>query len=281
MMERIRDCKREFLKALSERYGQSEAEAIFREIAREYGAQESDIHLSDEKLGSFAERLHKIKEELLQNRPLQYILGKAWFYGMELSVNASVLIPRPETEELVHQVLKMKRSFPAILDVGTGSGCIALALKNHLPESRVTALDVSEGALKTARNNAGKLGLKLDFIEADIFEWELFLEKDRRFDLIISNPPYIRPSEKTEMHANVLQFEPETALFIEEESPLIFYQYISEMARRHLTVDGVLAFEINQHLGSETVKLMRSKGFTQIELLKDLNGHDRMVIAKF
>ncbi|MEY5069893.1 MAG: peptide chain release factor N(5)-glutamine methyltransferase [Bacteroidota bacterium] len=223
-----------------------------------------------------------ILSALLTGKPIQYILGETEFYGLNFRVNTSVLIPRPETEELVKWILdELKdRNFdhPFILDIGTGSGCIPIALKSELPHASVFGLDISNEALATARNNALLNGLDVEFVEQDILEADHSFT-DGSFDIIVSNPPYITIAEKTQMHQNVLDFEPHTALFVPDQDPLIFYDRIADFALKHLRKDGFLFFEINEHLGVETCHLLQVKGFQSIELKKDLFGRDRMIKA--
>lgn len=222
-----------------------------------------------------------ILEELRTGRPIQHILGKADFYGLHLSVNEHTLIPRPETEELVEWIVREHQHHEqlSILDVGTGSGCIALALKKHLPQAQVYAIDLQGEAIEVARTNAANLNLSVNFIQADILEWDSFMQKNQRYDVIVSNPPYITPNEKKDMHSNVLLFEPHNALFVEAQAPLLFYDVIAEMGKKHLLPQGSLYFEINQYLSSETSELLRKKGYKQVALRQDLNGVDRMIKA--
>ena len=232
---------------------------------------------NDEKSGD--DEIAEIKllvERLKKFEPVQYILGKAEFYGLELKVNQSVLIPRPETEELVHWILNSEiAQFPDIIDIGTGSGCIALALKSKMPAAKVTAVDISAEALQTAEKNAIENNLDIHFIEADIFDWEKL--KWEKFDVIVSNPPYVRELEKAEMEPNVLNYEPPAALFVPDTNPLIFYQAIAGFAKKYLKNDGFLFFEINEALAPEIEKLLLGTGFNNIEIRKDINGKYRMV----
>ena len=223
-----------------------------------------------------------ILSALLTGKPIQYILGETEFYGLNFRVNTSVLIPRPETEELVKWILdELKgRNFdhPFILDIGTGSGCIPIALKSELPHASVLGLDISNEALATARNNALLNGLEVDFFQQDILQADYSFTNES-FDIIVSNPPYVTIAEQSQMHQNVLDFEPHTALFVPDQDPLIFYNRISDFALKHLRKDGFLFFEINEHLGVETCHLLQVKGFKSIELKKDLFGRDRMIKA--
>lgn len=220
--------------------------------------------------------------DLLQAKPIQYILGYTWFMGMKLAVSEAVLIPRPETEELVHLILGHYRSVDAplrIIDIGTGSGCIALALKEAMPQAQVYALDVSNDALRVARQNAANRSLQIDFIQADILEWELIFQNEQRFDIVVSNPPYITVAEQGDMHSNVLEYEPHLALFVADSTPLLFYEHIAAFAYQHLVPRGGLYFEINQQYGSRVQELLQKKGFDGAQLYRDLHGADRIVYA--
>ncbi|WP_127137894.1 peptide chain release factor N(5)-glutamine methyltransferase [Flagellimonas oceanensis] len=241
--------------------------------------------------------LFEVLSELKLEKPLQYILGTAHFMDLELQVDENVLIPRPETEELVQWILddcQMEEQFKSdaersrsvistmlndhslrILDIGTGSGCIAIALAKHLPNVTVFALDVSEGALNVARKNAASNGVDITFLHEDILDIELELD----FDIIVSNPPYVRELEKEGIQKNVKDFEPKTALFVPDEAPLLFYRAIIDFAEKHLSEKGKLYFEINQYLGEETKALFHARNFSEIELRKDMFGNDRKLKA--
>lgn len=224
-----------------------------------------------------------ILEDLMTARPIQHILGVADFYGMRLQVNEHTLIPRPETEELVDYIVKKHQNQKTItlLDVGTGSGCIAIALKKHLPQADVFAMDISREALEIAKENAKAQQLHIHFIHADILEWDAFMQPEQQFDVIVSNPPYITPKEQATMHQNVLFFEPHQALFVEEHTPLLFYDSISEMGKKHLKPNGMLYLEINQYLAKETAGLIEKKGYHTVKVLQDINYVDRMLSAKW
>lgn len=212
--------------------------------------------------------------------PIQYALGTAWFYGMKLFVNNAVLIPRPETEELVALILKEHQgSAPTVLDIGTGSGCIPLAIKRNLTNARVFGLDISAKALQVAKRNAENEQLNISFVEADILSEENPFPK-QKFDVIVSNPPYITPSEQRDMLENVLEHEPHLALFIPEEKPLLFYEAIAKFAKRHLNSGGDLYFEINRRFGQELKSYLESTGFENVRLLQDMHGADRMISAR-
>jgi release factor glutamine methyltransferase len=225
------------------------------------------------------EKIEAIILRLKIFEPIQYILGETEFYGLKLKVNPSVLIPRPETEELVQFITKSNLPGNSIiLDIGTGSGCIALALKSQLKNAEVFGVDVSENALEVARKNALENSLDVGFFQSDILKWNEFEWKN--FDVIVSNPPYIRESEKLQMHSNVLNFEPENALFVTDADPLIFYKSIAAFAKKHLTKSGILFFEINENLGLEMNEMLVDFGFCDIEIRKDINGKNRMVSCR-
>ena len=217
--------------------------------------------------------------QLKQERPIQYILGKAHFCDLEFGVDENVLIPRPETEELVYWIInEVQKGAPReevkILDIGTGSGCIAISLAKNLPNAKVYALDISKKALQIAGENAMDNGVDIVFLEADILSLEGFKDK---FDVIVSNPPYVRELEKLEMKNNVVEHEPGLALFVSDGDPLIFYKKITRFALSHLKKGGVLFFEINQYLGEEMKQLLEAENFSEIELRKDMFGNDRML----
>ncbi|MFD2146522.1 peptide chain release factor N(5)-glutamine methyltransferase [Mucilaginibacter antarcticus] len=218
--------------------------------------------------------------QLITGRPLQYILGYTEFYGLKILVTPATLIPRPETEELVEWVLSSVSHDCNlnILDIGTGSGCIAISLKKNLPGASVSGLDISVDALKTAKENALLNNVEVNFIETDILNInsEINIPKS---DIIISNPPYVTLEDKRQMHTNVTDFEPHTALFVPEDDPLLFYRAIADFALLNLTDNGLLFFEINESLGKETIDLLGSKGFKNIELRQDMSGRDRMIKA--
>jgi release factor glutamine methyltransferase len=239
-----------------------------------------EIELSTEQ----ADALNKTLKELKTGKPVQYILGKTEFYGLPFNVNPSVLIPRPETEELVEWVIETvgSRQFAAgsLLDIGTGSGCIAISLKKNLPGFKVSAIDISTDALQTAASNANLNNVDIEFIEADILNPGSHISHLKsHISIIISNPPYVTLHDKTQMHTNVTDFEPHTALFVPEDDPLIFYKDIADFAITHLTKNGLLFFEINESYGEETAELLAHKDFKNIELRKDLSGRDRMIRA--
>lgn len=226
----------------------------------------------------------KVLEDLKQQKPIQYILGETEFYGLPFKVNENVLIPRPETEELVDLIIRTFTSSAVeksikILDIGTGSGCIAISLAKNLPNAKVYALDISKEALKVAKQNAELNKVDINFIEASILDntCHSALDAESNFDVIVSNPPYVRNLEKQEIQPNVLDNEPHLALFVEDDNPLLFYKAITNFALKNLKPKGALYFEINQYLGKETKALLTDTNFQKVELLKDLNDNDRML----
>lgn len=225
-------------------------------------------------------------QSLQMAKPIQHILGYAWFMGMRLSVNESVLIPRPETEELVNLIISHHGHRPPdgqskqLIDIGTGSGCIAIALQRFLGSSTITyALDISAEALHVARQNATDFAPAVRFIQADILEWDSVFQPEQVFDIVVSNPPYITPSEQNSMHQNVLAHEPKLALFVEESTPLLYYDHIASFAHSHLRENGYLYFEINRRYGMQVCKLLENKGFAKVTIHKDMQGADRIVHA--
>ena len=280
----IKNYKEQFFAELSSIYPNTEIDSFFLILADEYlNLQRIDITLNpgfnidNSKLLILNSALERLKKE----EPIQYIIGHTEFYGFPFLVDENTLIPRPETEELVEWILleaeKIKNSKPLhLLDIGTGTGCIPISLAKKLPTANISAIDVSTNALKIASKNAKENNVNVDFIEIDILETETL---NKQFDIIISNPPYVRELEKVEIQNNVLQNEPHLALFVSDDNPLIFYNKIADLAKQHLTKDGLLFFEINQYLGEETVKILSEKGFKNIELRKDMSGNDRMIRA--
>lgn len=278
----VKALKNTFSKALSDSFPEEEIQVFFELLADKYvGLDKVGIALNHhlELTEKQANRFQKAIKRLQKKEPIQYILGETQFLGLRLKVNPHILIPRPETEELVDHVLKeLKLSFKnknlKILDIGTGSGAIAISLAHALPQAEVYAMDVSKKALKTARENAASHKVKVKFIEKDV----LYLDSlSQNYDIIISNPPYVRTSEKAFMQDNVLMYEPEEALFVSDENPLVFYQKIGELAFTSLHQNGSLYFEINEFLAAATKTLLYSIGFQEIKVYKDFRGKDRMV----
>lgn len=233
-----------------------------------------DIDLS----GNEEEKVKSILQRLKKYEPIQYIEGKKYFSGREFFVRQGVLIPRPETEELVELAAQACKPNAKILDIGTGSGCIAISLSKKLPEAEVHAWDISEVALEVAKQNNAQLKAAVHFEQHDILTYQATGEE--AFDLIISNPPYIAESEKAEMEPNVLAWEPSIALFVPDNDPLLFYRRIGELALRMLTPNGKLFFEINRAYGDATKQLLCNQGYKNIHIQKDLSGNDRFVYAE-
>jgi release factor glutamine methyltransferase len=271
-----------FIQELTPLNDVGEAESFFylileakHQLQRVDLALQPDLAFSESELKIWSSILEQLKKEI----PIQYILGVTHFYGLEFEVNSAVLIPRPETEELVDWIvqkskIKNQKSKIKILDIGTGSGCIAIALAKNLPNAQVFALDVSEQALATAKTNAELNQVTIQFLHQSILETENLCQQ---FDVIVSNPPYVRELEKQEIKKNVLDNEPHLALFVEDNDALIFYRKIAQLAQKNLNPQGQLYFEINQYLGQEMLDLLREMGFKNSELRQDIYGNDRMI----
>lgn len=273
-----------FNQSLIDLYDAEEAQAIFFiTIDSLLSYNRSAFLLNKERLLTDAEfaDFEKVLSLLKTGKPIQYILEEAHFYGLKFKVNEAVLIPRPETEELVDWILQeneIDKSLKInVLDIGAGSGCIAIALKKSLPLAKVYALDIATDTIATARENATLNNVEISFITDDILSPKVSFNE--KIDIIVSNPPYIKEDEKEAMHQNVLANEPHRALFVTNENPLIFYDAIAEFAIKNLVEHGLLFFEINEYLGKETVELLKTKGFENIELRKDMQGKDRMIKA--
>ena len=283
---KISDLKSNFIKALSGLYPSEEIESFFNILSEKYiKLSRIDIALDRDQLVSEANvgKIEKVLARLKTFEPIQYILGETEFFGLPFKVTSKTLIPRPETEELVQWILdevlyfKNKPELLEILDIGTGSGCIAISLAKHLPDANVSALDISEEALRIAKENAEANEVSISFFESDILACESLPEG---YDFIVSNPPYVRELEKHFMEANVLAHEPEIALFVEDADPLLFYRKIADLAKVSLKPNGALFFEINEYLGEDMVSLLEDMGFKQIEIRKDIYGKDRMLKCK-
>ncbi|MDD5570041.1 MAG: peptide chain release factor N(5)-glutamine methyltransferase [Bacteroidales bacterium] len=237
----------------------------------------------DERMGeSEIIKIKKVLNALKKYKPIQYILGKTEFYGLQFNIDENVLIPRPETEELVDMIIKENKSRKEnlkILDVGTGSGNIAITLKKNLPNAEVTATDILNNILRIAEINAGLNNVDVGFLLIDILD-----EKNKSalsgFDIIVSNPPYVCESEKKNMQRNVLDYEPHKALFVDDKNPLMFYEEISDFAKKHLHPEGLLYFEINERFGGVMTLMLEKKGFCNIEIFKDINSKDRFAKCK-
>ena len=261
-----------------EREASNIATFIFEDVFNIRNANTSNDTL-DEK---HQKKLRKIEERLLKYEPWQYIVGEADFYELKFKVTPAVLIPRPETEELVYWINKTvkHRSDVSILDIGTGSGCIPITLKHKLPNAEVFAVDISKEALKTAKFNAEKNNVQVNFKKIDILNKKA-RKKLADFDVIVSNPPYIPSQEKKLMRENVLKYEPHLALFVENENPTVFYHEIALFAKKHLKANGYLFFEINEFYGQAIIEMLIKEGFKNIEMEKDLAGKDRMIRCNY
>jgi release factor glutamine methyltransferase len=275
----LRKLFEEYQEGLQKLYPKNEAESLVVWLFEEFlGKKRLDIMHGDVEI-EIPNQLKAAFQELLQGKPIQYIIGKAPFYGREFFVNPAVLIPRNETEELVHLIIKENSSKDLrILDIGTGSGCIPITLALEMERPKVFALDISEEALKVAEQNAKSLGASLEFLKLDILMEEI---PEGNLDILVSNPPYVRYSEKSMMHQNVLEHEPHLALFVFDEDPLLFYRLIASKAKKALKSGGKLYFEINEALASDIQKLLENQGYSQIRIVKDLNGKDRMAVGQF
>ncbi len=278
----ISEYKKKFLNQLKEEYPGEEANSLFHLLVKHFlGWERLDLALNPSKKISSAEeeKLDAALGRLLSHEPIQYITGETEFYGFTFKVNKNVLVPRPETEELVEWIkedlISSGKERVNILDVGTGSGCIAVSLAKIFPQSKVSAIDVSAEALKVAAENAKENRTTINLIHADIFNLESLPGK---FDVIVSNPPYVREHEKNEMQRNVLEYEPSLALYVKDNDPLIFYKKITKLAIEGLHPGGKLYFEINQYLGDQTLKIIKDSDLSG-EIKKDIFGNDRMLRA--
>lgn len=262
-------------------YGKGESDAIIRLIfhyLKGWNLTDMLIHKGDELSPYVKKEIVGILNRLLKQEPIQYITGEARFHGMDMKIRPGVLIPRPETDELVDIIIdeNKDREDLKVLDLCTGSGCIAIALARNLPFSDVTALDFSKDALEVAKENAIKLKAKVNLIEADIFKWH----PAQKYDIIVSNPPYVMDKEALAMEKNVLDYEPHEALFVRDEKPLVFYERIADLAKDRLEEGGRLYFEINPLTAAELKELMMEKGFSDVELIKDSSGKDRFLSCR-
>jgi release factor glutamine methyltransferase len=280
---RIGDVRQYYRNKLLGNYDESEADALLFLLIEEYTGISQVRSLSDPGLTiseSGLLKIHFAVKDLNNHKPVQYILGKTQFYGLPMMVSPEVLIPRPETEELVAMVIKENkfRDNLRIFEIGTGSGCIAIALKKFLLKCKVLATDISTGAIQVAESNSLLNGVEVEFRQIDFLDesnWNQF----GFFDIIISNPPYVRSVERANMGKNVVDFEPALALFVEDEDPLVFYKAISRFSRNHLSEMGIVYCEINQYLGKEVLDAFSIPNFTYQKLIKDLSGNDRFIKA--
>lgn len=268
---------RELWRTLEPLYGNGEARAVTDYVLDVcFGLSKADIMCGavEEMTAEKTAELNKIFGRLMEGEPVQYVLGRAEFCGRWFDVRPGVLIPRPETEELCAWITADSKASgsPKVLDIGTGSGCIAITLQLDMPESKVTAWDISADALDVARKNAQQLGANVNFVKQDA----LNAKPEGEWDVIVSNPPYICEKEKKDMAVNVLEHEPHTALFVPDADPLLFYRAITRLAVQTLNKGGRLYFEINPIYADETCRMMRAEGMTEVELRSDMYGKQRM-----
>ena len=283
----LADLKRKYLQDLNEFYDSREAEQLLTILIEHFfGITRNELILNPDSRISESEllKLHMAVKELMQYKPVQYITGVVEFQDLKIEVSPDVLIPRPETEELVQYILQNeKASGLTVLDIGTGSGCIAISLKKLLENANVNATDISESAIIMAQKNASSNNQDIDFHVHDILsEKELISDKNSDrilFDIIVSNPPYVTQEDKKKMHHNVIDYEPHDALFVPEDNPLLYYEAILEFSIMNLNSGGRIYFEINEGLGSQVITIFEDNGFLNVELKKDLGGKDRFVFG--
>ena len=281
---KIKDFRTDFVNSLSRIYDSEEILSFFYILSEKIlGLQRVGVAMHLDKKLSVNEMtdFDNARKRLENQEPIQYIIGETYFFGIPFIVNTHVLIPRPETEELVDWILKdytdTKGSI-TILDIGTGSGCIAVSLAKNLPEAQVYAIDISEEAIGVAKENAKRNRVHVTFKQMDVLEMEDLFQN---FDIIVSNPPYVRELERLDMKPNVLNNEPSQALFVSNDNPLLFYKKITELAKKKCNEKGSLYFEINQYLGTETKRMIEATGFVSVEVQKDLYDNERMIRARF
>lgn len=276
--------RKAYIEHLAQLYPAGEAEALFFR-ALQYALGIDRLHYTLQREyepdAPQAESLRRICHDLRQGRPLQYITGEQWFYSRCFAVDARVLIPRGETEELVARILSENGPEASrVLDIGTGSGAIAVTLALERPQWEVAGWDISEEALQVAGGNARRLGARVDFRRADILDPQVGENAPGPYDIVVSNPPYVLQSEREQMHVNVWRHEPSTALFVPDDDPLVFYRAIARFARGSLAAGGRLYFEINRAFGRQTAELLAREGYRAIEVWNDINGRQRMVRAQ-
>ncbi len=277
----IQDVKIKYQYHLAKLYEPKEIQSIFELIAEDLQFTSTSLILNkDEELTDF--QLKYFEQSLVrleECEPVQYVRGKADFYDMQFIVNQSVLIPRPETEEIVDLIIRENKNCEGkILDIGTGSGCIAISLAKNLTKAQISAIDISKEALQVAQRNSRQNGVQISFFNGDMQD-ECFMSQFTDYEIIVSNPPYVCDSEKTEMRKNVLNFEPHTALFVDDSNPLQFYKVLAQFASKHLRNNGKIYCEINETFGNETKQLFEQYGFRNCQIIKDLFGKDRIVKA--
>jgi len=279
----LQNLQKRVLAELAPFYPKPEAQYYFNALVEDYlqlKRYEISLQKNTEVATQTESKFLLALDQLKRAVPLQYILGHTAFFGLDFIVDNKVLIPRPETEELVDWVIQTTKDIqnPKILDIGTGSGCIAIALAKNIPHAAVSAMDISTEALDIAKKNATNNQVEIDFFQADILK---IPELPHFFDIVVSNPPYVLESEKTLMHANVLQYEPHVALFVYNNDPLVYYRIIAALASKRLSHRGSLFFEINEAKGKEMLELLLQSGFGKTELKKDFLGKDRMIKATY
>jgi len=273
--------KQKLYTSLEKLYPKTELDSFFKMILEDIlGLSKIDFALNPNDLISREKStdIDTILNGLSKHEPIQHLIGFTEYMDLKLEVNKNVLIPRPETEELIRWIVEdsTKKHNRTILDIGTGSGCIPIAIAGLLKDAEVTTIDVSEEAILIAKKNAHTNKVTVNFVQQDILSTNTL---NQTYDVIVSNPPYIRDLEKIEIQKNVLDYEPHLALFVSDEDPLIFYRHIANLAKTHLNPKGALYYEINQYLGKDTVDLLKTIGFKNIELKKDIFGNDRMIKA--
>lgn len=273
----LRELFKHYVSALSSIYPDSEARILVMWVFEDYLFVSRKDVLNNTPINTIPEALERAFTKLMAGEPIQYVLGKAPFYGRYFKVGPGVLIPRNETEELVQLIVQNHKRKMKVLDLGTGSGCIAITLALECADAELTAIDISDLALTIAKLNATELKAKLNIVKKDILQGDLQLGK---FDLMVSNPPYVLENERSVMQINVLDHEPSLALFVPDSDPLRFYKAIVLHAKQHLNPNGYLYFEINEAFGPEVMALMQLEGFLEIQLYQDINGKDRIVYGK-
>jgi len=262
---------------LSSIYPSEELQSFFSMLINEWlGFSRFEISLkaSSEIDSEMLRKFTNAMDRLEAHEPIQYIIGHTEFYGIQLKVTSDTLIPRPETEELVDLIIRASKNPKTLLDIGTGSGCIAIALSKELSDCSVSALDISEKALEVARENASENRVSVDFFREDILS---VAHLPSVYDVIVSNPPYVREHEKQMMQENVWKYEPQVALYVPNNDPLLFYRKIAKLAGKHLKNEGLLFFEINEYLSKEMVTMLQNEGFDELEIIKDFRDCDRMI----
>ena len=295
-MATIKELKEIFISSISELYPSEEVQSFFNLLSEKYlGLSRIEIVLNSEMKISKNQlfTFEKAIQRLIKFEPIQYIIGETEFYGLQFLVDNNVLIPRPETEELVDWIVKdtneknedrkdlfiANESFKTVLDIGTGSGCIAISLAHSLTNTNVSAIDISEGALQIAKQNSQLNKVDVNFEKADILNIDDDFS-DMNFDVIVSNPPYVREQEKSQIEPNVIKHEPALALFVEDNDPLLFYRKIAQFSQKYLKNEGVLFFEINEYLSKELISMLKTEGFKEVILRKDIFGKARMIKCK-